>query len=758
MKKILFLAIACAALLANGADLTVKNISISIVNKKFKSADTAAAELVNYLGKTVADSLVINGKKIKKIVLVQNDKAAEESWSIKSNGDTLTISGGGRRGMLYGTYHFLEDFIGVRWWNPYEEFVPKAKNIKLNAINVSGKPHFQFRDIYRSEKFHLQDNGRFYARSRLNRRGDHRISSDYGDNFNFGGPYFVHTFARHVGKKYVKTNPEFFALRPHGRDGSQYGGQLCLTNEKMLQAFKKSLYSWINREKKSYAKTGIPAPVIYDISMNDSSCFCICEKCKVEIDKYGLSGYMVNFVNKLARDVKKDYPGLLVSTLAYGPTRIPPKGGIVPEDNLIIRYCYTDDMMQCSIHDKINASEKANIIGWSKISKHMMSWDYGMDWRHNLLQLGDVNIPALIRFYADCNYKGVFLEQSGSWFPNDFYDMKIWLTAKAMENPYQDFDKLRKIYLDGYYGKAGKYIDAYRKVIAEAGRKNSKPSQTTYDDYKYVDLDTLLKAYDLLTKAENSVKNEPVYLRRAILAKNTLNRQCARLLKFYINEWVKRGNKAEDFPVDRIKLANDMRKYWTPEASKSKKPKDVLGMINQEISMVENTQVNMNYKDPAIFAGKEVIHYAPANMIISASPAISMVRDAAAPDGYAVALNANRNPAFALPWAMGIFDTPKGRNTIKQIRWAKAPEKRGYQWHKIAEVDLYRGNYIYLSRMWQVQAKLFNLGPREIRAEVWANFTFEGPKFYKEDKGKENLVKIGRISLVVLKNLNSVVK
>ena len=57
----------------------------------------------------------------------------------------------------------------------------------------------------------------------------------------------------------------------------------------------------------------------------------------------------MEFVNRLARRAGEKYPGVVIRTFAYVSSDVPPKGGIVPEPNVIIWYCdlYSkcDDML-----------------------------------------------------------------------------------------------------------------------------------------------------------------------------------------------------------------------------------------------------------------------------------------------------------------------------------------------------------------------------------------------------------------------------
>ena len=109
-------------------------------------------------------------------------------------GEDLYLVGGNPRGTLYAVYHFLEDVVGVHWWNPWEETVPRQPTLRVGPLDFQGRPAFRYRDIY---MLYGLDGGRFAARNRLNREGDAPIEGRYGGSLDYGPPYHVHTFFRY---------------------------------------------------------------------------------------------------------------------------------------------------------------------------------------------------------------------------------------------------------------------------------------------------------------------------------------------------------------------------------------------------------------------------------------------------------------------------------------------------------------------------------------------------------------------------------
>ncbi|MBO3803642.1 MAG: hypothetical protein JTT11_07220, partial [Candidatus Brockarchaeota archaeon] len=54
-------------------------------------------------------------------------RLGEEGFAIKTRGRRLVIAGGRRRGTMYGTYTFLEKYLGCRWFSSKVSKIPKMR-------------------------------------------------------------------------------------------------------------------------------------------------------------------------------------------------------------------------------------------------------------------------------------------------------------------------------------------------------------------------------------------------------------------------------------------------------------------------------------------------------------------------------------------------------------------------------------------------------------------------------------------------------
>ena len=66
---------------------------------------------------------------------------------------------------------------------------------------------------------------------------------------------------------------------------------------------------------------------VFSIAQNDWKNYCTCPDCKALDDQYGTpAATLITFVNRLAEDIKEDYPDVLLHTFAYQYTKKAPVG------------------------------------------------------------------------------------------------------------------------------------------------------------------------------------------------------------------------------------------------------------------------------------------------------------------------------------------------------------------------------------------------------------------------------------------------
>lgn len=457
--------------------------SIVVPAKPVVTEQTAAKELQDHLKAiTGADFPVVSETGIarnRKMILVGQCNLTKKllpkaNWKslgtdgtlIMTKGDTLILTGGRPRGVMYAVFTFLEDVLGVRWWSHNETYIPNKPHLAVANLNLKYFPKILCREahLFESNRY-----GQFSGRNKLTGHFN-PVPSEYGGHYSILG--FCHTFYQLIPpEKYFAQHPEWFSLLNGKRTTDR--AQLCLTNEEMRKELVKNCLELI--------KTN-PAAGIISVTQNDWLGNCECPKCKaVEEAEGSPSGLMIQFVNKVAADIEKEYPSFLVETLAYQYTRKAPKN-IKPRNNVLIRLCSIECDYGLTMNDPDPKSKafKQDLTDWAAISKNMFIWTY-------IARFGNYLYPnpclpvyePNIRLFEKNKAVGVFLQGDAYNEATCFVRLRTWVIAHLLWNPALDQKTLVKEFMDGYYGKASPYLNKYLKLIEEAYSKKSSENWMT---------------------------------------------------------------------------------------------------------------------------------------------------------------------------------------------------------------------------------------------------------------------------------------
>jgi len=453
---------------------------------------TAARELAEHLKLvTGADFQTIGEKEVpadgRSLIFVGNTaKAPKKKYQfdeilIRMEGGNLVLAGHEKRGCLYAVYSFLQDVGGVRWWTPEDTFIPKKPTLAIaDDLNVSYAPQMISREMYHRNA----EPTAFSARM----KGNGALTPEYGGAVRI--IRFVHSFYRYLPpEKYFAAHPDWYSEINGKRQHEE--AQLCLTNEEMIQELIKNVLETLRKD---------PDAKMIDVSQNDWHGFCTCQKCKAIDDaEESHSGTLLFMLNKVAEAVEKEFPDVLVESLAYQYTRKPPKT-IKPRDNVLIRLCTIECSFIQPLDGEQNKKFAADIEGWSKIAKHLFIWDYTTNYNDylgphpNLLVL----VPNL-RYFIRHGVIGLFAEGEG----DDFCELKNWLLLRVMWEPHLDGAKLIDEFVRGYYGEAvAPLIKQYWDVlIAQAEKEKIYLGCFGMNSAKWIDLPTLNRVTEIMNQA-----------------------------------------------------------------------------------------------------------------------------------------------------------------------------------------------------------------------------------------------------------------
>lgn len=556
------------------------NYSIVLPIKPTTVEKSAAAELQQYLKKSTGVELSIKSeseiKRRSNNIFIGNTRFAQkhsltkqevggENWVLKSVKNNLVITGGDVRGVLYGVWHFLEDEIGVRWWDPWEEDVPELTAVTIpRNYNKSGNPSFSYRDLYDSifdeqgidPKSEKSNYSLYQARNRLN--GHFSFTPpEYGDRYKYGRPYHVHTFSRYFPVEvYFEKHPEWYAFSKEKNQRID-NGQLCLSNKELMETFKQMVNDTIKFSNWLADERGETRPDFFSISFNDVNGICECDECTAIIEKKGLSGYAFSFVNEIAEYIAPIYPDTKIETLAYWQYRMPPKDDTKPAKNVVIRLAEDEKDNMHSLSNINNAEILNRLNRWTSLcdNNNLYIWDYHLNYS-NTTNSSMFRFEEDMHIFKEHNAQGIFGEIE--WpLVADMWNMRVWMLAKLYENIDLKTEDLIDDFTRSYYGLAGENIKEFLYLIKAATDSLNTPMtfRTNLFSETFVTLDLALKCNNLFEEALEKVKDSEVHARRVRHARSYFDKMVVWRSRFWDKEAEKQGKTLAELGIDRKKIA-----------------------------------------------------------------------------------------------------------------------------------------------------------------------------------------------------------
>ncbi|HEV7403309.1 MAG TPA: DUF4838 domain-containing protein [Chthoniobacteraceae bacterium] len=228
---------------------------------------------------------------------------------------------GDERGSFNAVAGYLQR-LGVRWYMPGElgEVVPSLKSIPLPKLDETVRPDFALRSF----NFRFAINRLEIAQwaMRLGTRCPLNIQVAHGMA---GMTHRDDVFAAH---------PDWFALyggrRQTQRDGRN--NQLCYSNEELFQETVRNVRAQF--DLLHYQVVSIMPPDGY-------TAICQCPLCEgkdtpARGEMGQLSDYVWDFVNRVAKEVRKTHPDRKVINCSYGPYALPPTQIAKLEPNVLV--------------------------------------------------------------------------------------------------------------------------------------------------------------------------------------------------------------------------------------------------------------------------------------------------------------------------------------------------------------------------------------------------------------------------------------
>lgn len=482
-----------------------------------------------------------------------------EEYRIQTRAEGILISGGALRGAMYGCYAFLEDVLGVRWYNARVAKVPRRATLTVPALDLKGSPAFEYREPFFTEAFDRD----WAARNRVNGNAQ-RLDASVGGKVSYG--VFVHTFNDLVPPDaYFDQHPEYFSMIDGQRRKGYY--QLCLSNPDIVPIAVAKVKEWIRQH---------PDATIFSVSQNDTYNNCQCPDCKaIEAEEGAPSGVLLRFVNKVAEAIEKDHPNVLIDTLAYQWSEKPPLK-VKPRKNVRVRIaligaCYSHPLDGCTE----NEQPFRNLRDWAKITNQIYVWHYTTNFANYLQPLPNLDeIARDVLLFKENGTVGFFDE--GGYAPgggSEMAELKSYLLAKLMWDPKRPAKPIIDEYLEGVYGKAAPCLRAWLDLTHASGRA-MKSHARIYDPptAPYLDDSVLQRGDALFNEAERLVANNKSALDEV---------QRARLALEYV-QLMRTDAKDPSYSARAKTVADKIRRYGIGQVREGEPVQNFLKRIGQE--------------------------------------------------------------------------------------------------------------------------------------------------------------------------------
>ncbi len=396
------------------------------------------------------------------------------------------------QGTCYAVYDFIERFLGVRFYgpNPKNIIVPQIKKLEIKKRRIQRTPAIKYRDgsltfgwPFMKEQFMDATEDMLQLYMRRMRMGGHRWAANHA----FTG----------FQDRFLKPNParpeifegshsEYFAM---GREGTASERQFCYTNQAFIHQVAQDALRYF--EGKGTIAEQVALGDYFAVVPLDNANWCTCEECQklLAIDKDNILGqhfncgtathYIWNFVNKVARELKRLAPGKKLAALAYHVYAYFPDG-MALEDNIAVAPClHTRNYWAPGMKRNEMKFYKKWIQESKSSGRDIFLWSYlGFPTERGLVTDFHVfpgfNAHATgeqVRMYAADGVKGVYL--CGLSEQVDFY-----LTMKLFDNPTLNTDDILDEFFHLYFGEAA---EPMKKFYAKIESVYSNPASYPFD-------------------------------------------------------------------------------------------------------------------------------------------------------------------------------------------------------------------------------------------------------------------------------------
>ncbi|MGD9496448.1 MAG: DUF4838 domain-containing protein [Armatimonadota bacterium] len=360
--------------------------------------------------------------------------AADVGWDgyvIRTEGDTLLLAGRNDAGTLNAVYGFLQDVLGVRWYDPgpVGTYLPELQTITVPEITIVDRPRFIVRSPWYNGNvlrgWSEEELEAYRVWGRRNRIGG--VSGYVGH----------HWFTAIPPQRYFADHPEYFSLI----QGERRPVQLCTSNPNVVDLYVADITARFEAN---------PDLRYASISPNDGAGWCECEACRAVSED--LTTRIVTFINEVARRVGEQFPDRYIAFYAYADLVQPPAEDITLERNVMPWIAHYS---VCQLHPigdprcPHQAGFRRIFEGWRAIAEQVGVREYASWWPVPACETRRIAMDT--RWYASMGGLGMSREYLEMQFGTH---LLRWLEAQMLWNPDRSREELLDDWFAHFYGPA----------------------------------------------------------------------------------------------------------------------------------------------------------------------------------------------------------------------------------------------------------------------------------------------------------------
>lgn len=284
-------------------------------------------------------------------------------------------------GVLYGVYHLLKTYAGIRWFYPGAggEYCPRKRTVTVPLQVTVHNPDFRDREICficANVNSRIVDTWDWMVRNGLTIQPSKHIYRQFQGEFEKRGAetYDGGAFSYLVSDSLFNEHPDYFPLIEGKRTPQGWQHQPCTSNPKVPEMMAEGINEVLHAD---------PKGGLYLLGNNDSTSWCQCENCTrldppEEKQKGFVSTRYCTLVNEVAAKVLATHPNANFWAWAYQNFQMPPVG-VVLDKRVSIEACIHHRCYRHSLADEsclANAKFREMLTSWRRLGHAVKSREY----------------------------------------------------------------------------------------------------------------------------------------------------------------------------------------------------------------------------------------------------------------------------------------------------------------------------------------------------------------------------------------------